>query len=178
MEVVGSGPVEAPRLAVRVAACTLVVFFAAVPLGLSHLGQADLLSSAMTGQSSDAWGAKSDSFDAWNYVFGRLALAIPLSDLATRLALVSAVLGAVSVGLWVRVGLEFTHLLYRPPLARVVAKDKLHEPMAVVGAVAAFAMAAPLFSLCTSPGGGSAMLCLVAAWTWSALISLRDPLGI
>jgi len=177
MDVVAAGRVEAPRLAVRVAACSLSVFFAAVPLGLLHLGHAGLVCTVVAGNSLCGWGTGAEPFDAWTYLLGRLALVMPLSDLATRLGLISAGLAAVGVGLWIRVGLELAQLLYRKPLARGVANDKVHEPIAIVGAVSAVAMAAPLFSLSTSPGGGNAMLCLVAAWTWSALVLLREPLG-
>ncbi|MDX2019143.1 MAG: hypothetical protein SF187_02810 [Deltaproteobacteria bacterium] len=166
-------PRPAPRLPLHVAAVALVVFAAGTPLGLFRLGDAAVFSSAVTGRHSAAWAPP--VFDVWSLALGRLALALPFGALPARLALVSNVFAAVALGLWVRVGLELAGLLRPLPRARLTAKDRQHEPVAVVGAVALVGLSMPLFAVASQPGGGAVLLALVAGWVWSASVLLRDP---
>lgn len=164
---------EASRLADRAAACSLPVLAWVAPLGLAQLRAVPFFG-AVSGVNAAL--SVSEPVDFAAVALGRVATLFPVGDLTMRLSLLGAVVGALAVYLWTRVGLELAAWLRPPPRARLGPDDAVHEPVAVLGAVAAVTLCGPVLTHYTTASAAQALsLGFVAAWAWAVTLLLRDP---
>ncbi len=149
---------------------SLAVLLAGTPLGLDRVAAASTVAAALEA-------APHYPGTPLPRLVLRLAVYLPLGDVAARANLAAALLGALAITLLGRLCADLLAALRPPPHARQDARDFLFEPFLAAGAALAAGLALAVFQTATSAGAASATLALLAGAWLTALPLLRAQGG-
>ncbi len=156
-----------PALAPGLFAGALVLYALSMPLGLARV---EVASQVAAGIARDT----TTQTTPFAVLAMRVIEYVPLGDTPFRSNLASAFLCAIAVALVGRLCLDAIVVLRPPVNARQEARDFLHEPIAVAGAVFASTLALATFDVGTTAGSASATLLVVAGGLLAGLSLLHE----
>ncbi len=146
---------------------SLVVYVAGTPLGLDRVAAAARVAAALDPISQDPGTPLA-------LLVVRLAVYLPLGDVATRANLAAGLLAALATTLLGRLCVDLLIALRPPPHARQGSQDFLYEPWLAAGTALAGGLSLAMFQTATSAGAASATLALLAGAWLAALPLLRS----
>lgn len=156
-----------PALGPVVFALALVLYAAAVPLGLGSVEAAPQVAAAVF---LDTGPQRAPLV----LFLTRLLYYLPIGDLALRANLMSCLSTALAAALLSRLAVELIVVFRPPPAARQFAGMFLHEPIAAGGSALAVALSLATFEAGTTAGAAALTLLLLVGALLAELALLRD----